>query len=253
MLEAKHLSFSYGTRPILKEISLSVSEHESVFLIGRNGAGKTTLFKCMLGLLKGYSGEIWVNRANAAHMSAARLAKEIAYIPQSHYPAFNYSVLDMVLMGMASSFSCLSQPKQTHINKALDALKKAGVDRLKDCMYMQLSGGERQLVLIARALAQDADILFMDEPTSSLDYGNQIRVMQFIRELAEKGYTIVISCHNPQQALMFGSRVVALDDGKIAADGPPADVITQELIEQLYHVDVSFEQTSAGKIILPRC
>ncbi|HJJ55231.1 MAG TPA: ABC transporter ATP-binding protein, partial [Methanocorpusculum sp.] len=169
------------------------------------------------------------------------IAKQIAYIPQSTYPTFNYEVLDVVLMGMTSQLALLSAPKEEHIKKAHEALESLGIDHLARSGYGEISGGERQLVLIARALVQNAKILIMDEPTANLDYGNQFRVMCRITELAQNGYIIILSTHNPDHAFLYANRVLMMYGGNIIADGVPDTVLDADLIKRVYHVDVKIE------------
>jgi len=237
-VQVKNLSFSYGENPVLKDVSFTANDGELMAVLGPNGVGKSTLFRCMLGLLREYEGETLIDGENIRNMSARELARRVAYIPQSHYPAFNYSVFDMVLMGTISQVSGVSSPGKKQIelvNRAMDRLK---ISHLKTRGYTQISGGERQLTLIARALAQEAKVLIMDEPTSNLDYGNQLRVMAEIKSLAEEGYTIIESTHSPDQAFMYADRILAILDGRVLALGPPRETIDGELIRKLYGVDV---------------
>ncbi len=237
-IKIENLCFSYGAQNILDNITFSTQYGQFLSILGPNGVGKSTLFKCILGLLKPQSGKITVDGKDVHPMSAARLAKHIAYIPQSHNPAFNYSVLDMVLMGTASQLSNYSSPGKNQEKTALQALGKLGITYLKNRNYNNLSGGERQLVLIARALAQQAKILVMDEPSANLDFGNKIKVMQTVRALADDGYCIIQSTHDPEQAYLYSDKIIALHNGKILARGSPKDVLTSEIISKLYDVNV---------------
>ncbi|MEA4893780.1 MAG: ABC transporter ATP-binding protein [Oscillospiraceae bacterium] len=236
------LSYSYDRDfPVLNDISFEIENGKLVCLLGPNGVGKSTLFKCMLGLLTGYSGEISINGDNIRQLSPRQLSQNVAYIPQSVLPSFNYPVNDVVLMGTTSltgSFLSPGKREKEYVDMALDSLD---IKHLRNRMFFNISGGERQLVLIARALAQQAHILFMDEPTANLDYGNQIRVMTRIKSLAQQGYTVVLSTHNPDQAFMYADKALAILDGRIAAYGPPNEVMDKDLLEELYNVRVSVE------------
>ena len=251
MLTVQNLKYGYGKHPVLKDVSFSVSRGELVFLLGANGAGKTTLFSCVLGLLSGWDGEVQIQGRSTRSMSARELARNVSYIPQSHVPTFSYSVLNMVLMGTNHSLPMFSSPGAKERKIAMEALEQIGIAHLAYRDFLALSGGEQQLVLVARALAQQCRAILMDEPTSNLDYGNQMRVMEKARQLARSGYSILLSCHNPQQALLFADRVIALHDGRIVADGKPEVVMTPELIELLYQIPVQFVHTNNGSLLVP--
>jgi iron complex transport system ATP-binding protein len=237
-IEVKNLSFSYGDRPVLQDISFSVGEGELLSILGPNGVGKSTLFRCILGLLSGYTGEVLVDGINARSFSAREAAKHIAYIPQSSHPMFNYSVFDIVLMGRTSGLGSFRSPGKADREKCLRALEKIGISHLAGRCFHRLSGGEQQLVLIARALAQDAPILMLDEPTANLDYGNQLRVLEQVRKLAAEGYTVIQTTHNPEQSYLFSDRILAIQNGRVLTQGTPAEVLTGENMEELYQVEV---------------
>lgn len=249
-LTVSDLSFAYDKRPILQSVSFSLGEGQLVALLGCNGAGKTTLLRCILGLNEGYTGSITVDEAEVRTLRPRELSHRIAYIPQVHYPAFRYSVLEMVLMGTTHTLSTVSTPGAREESAALDALRTLGAEQLAQRDYGKISGGEQQLVLIARALAQGTKLLLMDEPTASLDYGNQQRVLAAVRSLTREGYTVLLSTHDPQHALTYADRILALSDGKLIADGTPRDALTPALIRTLYGVDAVF--SSDGNYILPR-
>ena len=250
-LSVQHLCFSYGKQAILRDVSFAVQPGELLAVLGANGAGKSTLFRCILDALPDYSGVISVNDTDLRRLSARELAKHIAYIPQSHRPTSGYTVLDTALMGLSRQIGTFSQPNGEHTALALSALSRLGIADLADRDFSRLSGGEQQLVLIARAITQQAKIFLMDEPTSSLDYGNQFRVLQQIKELTKQGYTVLISTHNPQHALHFADRVLALNGGTVAAFGPVREVLTPELLQELYRVEVEFADTPSGAVIVP--
>lgn len=237
-IEVKNLSFSYGDRPVLQDISFSVGEGELLSILGPNGVGKSTLFRCILGLLSGYTGEVLVDGINARSFSVREAAKHIAYIPQSSHPMFNYSVFDIVLMGRTSGLGSFRSPGKADREKCLRALEKIGISHLAGRCFHRLSGGEQQLVLIARALAQDAPILMLDEPTANLDYGNQLRVLEQVRKLAAEGYTVIQTTHNPEQSYLFSDRILAIQNGRVLTQGTPAEVLTAENMEELYQVEV---------------
>ena len=249
-LAVSDLCFAYDRRPILQGVNFSLGEGQLVALLGANGAGKTTLFRCILGLNAGYTGSITVDETEVCTLTPRQLSHRIAYIPQIHYPAFQYSVLEMVLMGMTHRLSMVSGPGAQDEKAALAALHSLGIEHLSQRDYGKLSGGEQQMVLIARALVQQTNLLLMDEPTASLDYGNQLRVLSAVRQLTREGYTVLLSTHDPQHALTYADRILALSGGALIADGAPHDVLTPALIRTLYGVDAVF--SSDGKYILPK-
>jgi len=251
-LTVKDLSFAYGDRRILSDVSFVAEDGKLLSVLGPNGVGKSTLFRCVLGLLRGYAGTILLDGADASALSARQLAHRIAYIPQTHYPAFNYAVFDMVLMGTTHSVGTFAAPKKQQRDDAAAALARMGIAHLAQRSYQKLSGGEQQMVLIARALAQRAPVLLMDEPTASLDYGNQHRVLSCVAELAHRdGLTVILSTHNPQHALTYADDLLALSDGRVLANGEPHMVLTEELLKNLYGVDVRLLDTEAGRAVLP--
>jgi ABC-type cobalamin/Fe3+-siderophores transport system ATPase subunit len=237
-IELRNVCFSYGERQVLKGVTFSAGAGELIALLGPNGAGKSTLMRCLLGLLKGYTGSITVDGQDVGALSRAALSAQVAYIPQSAPSTFNYTVLDMVLMGVTGSLGVLGAPKEGHRRRAEETLKSLGVADLARRGFQELSGGERQLVLLARALVQDARVLVMDEPTANLDYGNQNRVLERVAALTGQGYTVLLSTHDPNQALLYATRALTLWDGKILTDAPPAQALTEQVLSQLYRLPV---------------
>jgi ABC-type cobalamin/Fe3+-siderophores transport systems, ATPase components len=247
-IQVSNLSFKYENRLILNDISFKAEDSQLLSILGPNGVGKSTMFHCILGLLKGYKGKVLLRGIDIKGLDSKKMAKLVAYIPQSHYPSFNFSVFDMVLMGTSIQFSSISSPGRKQINLVEATLERLGIEHLKNRGYTQISGGERQLVLIARALVQAAKVLIMDEPTANLDFGNQIRVMRVIKSLTKEGYTIIQSTHNPEQAFLFSDVVLAIKDGKVLASGIPAEIFTETLIQTLYGIDVEMQSLYEGKI-----
>jgi iron complex transport system ATP-binding protein len=245
-MEVRHLGFAYGGRAIFEDVNFTLESGEFLALLGANGAGKSTLFRCMLGLERPKSGDVLLDGEPIAQKHPEALARRIAYIPQIHYPSFNYSVLDMVLMGTAAQNKEWAVPGAAQRQAAEDALEQIGAAHLRLRDFRQLSGGEQQLVLIARALAQKATLLVMDEPTANLDYGNQLRVLFRIKELNKQGYGIILSTHNPDHAFLFADRVLALHDTRVVASGVPSEVLTAELVAALYGVQVTIRRDERG-------
>ena len=248
IVEVKDLSFSYGSHRVLEQVSLSVADGEFLAILGSNGVGKSTLFRCILGLLPGYSGSVLINGQETRRLSAAAMAKLVAYIPQSCSPAFNYSVEDVVLMGTTSGLSPLRTPGAKERERVQWALEKTGITHLRTRCFHRISGGERQLAVIARALVQNAPVLMLDEPTASLDFGNQILVLSQIRALADEGYTVIQTTHNPEHSYMFADRVLALKDGRVLAAGSPGSIMTREMVSSLYGIDVEISSLYGDKV-----
>ena len=237
-MKIEDLHFSYGSHQVLKGVSFGVEDSGFISLLGPNGAGKSTLFRCMLGLLEPSGGSVHICGRDIRAMPAAELAHRVAYIPQSHSPVFNFSVFDMVLMGTTSQLSRFASPGKKQEQLAEAAMERIGIAHLKNRGCGNISGGERQLALIARAIAQQAKILVMDEPSASLDYGNKLRVMETVKGLTREGYTVIQSTHDPDQAYLYSDKIIALFDGKIVASGTPRETISSSLISTLYGVDV---------------
>lgn len=251
-LSVENLSFSYGDTPVLRSVSFTAEAGELLSVLGPNGVGKTTLFRCILGTLTPQMGCINMGNEPLSALPWRERARRIAYIPQIHPPTFGYTVLDTVLMGTARQLNALQSPRAEQLRLAEEALEQVGAAHLRERNFTRLSGGEQQLVLIARALAQQAQVLLMDEPTSALDYGNQLRILQLVRRLAEDGYTVILSTHNPQHALTFATRLLALKDGAVATWGDPRRVLTPSLVEQLYGVRADLIDTATGPVLAPR-
>jgi iron complex transport system ATP-binding protein len=252
-LEARNLSYAYGPRRVFEGLSFSVGDGELFAVLGPNGAGKSTLFRCLLALLRDYGGSILVDGAEIRGLKERELSRLVAYIPQAHAAVFDYSALEVVLMGAAGSSRTFATPSPRDEAAALAELDKLGVAELADRSYARLSGGERQLVLIARALAQKARILVMDEPTANLDYGNQVRVMERVASLSKRGFTVILSTHNPEQAFLWATRAAVLFGGGFVADGRPAEVLSEELLARVYGVRVRLFPLGEGGNADYRC
>lgn len=248
MIRVDNLNFFYGSRQVLRNVSFSAQKGEFLAVLGPNGVGKSTLFRCMLGILKDYSGTIRVGERDIRELSRREMAGYMSYIPQNHGTAFAYSVLDTVLMGTTHELGTFSSPGAGQIRAARDALALVGIAALEDRKFTQLSGGEQQLVMIARALSQQADLLMMDEPTASLDYGNRERILSLLSGLTGQGYTVILSTHDPQHALSYSDRVLALHDGAVEAFGPTETVLTTELLQKLYGISAVIVHTEFGKL-----
>ena len=233
-LATESLSFGYPGKTIGRDVTLAVAPGEALALLGPNGGGKTTLLKTMLGLLKPHGGSVSLDGMPLAALSVGKRARLIGYVPQAHAGVFAFSVRDVVLMGRTAYQSVFTKPTTVDRTIADIEIERLGVGHLADQPYTMISGGERQLVLIARALAQQPRYVVLDEPTASLDFGNQGKVMRQISELTAKGLGVLFTTHDPNQALRHADRVVMLGNGKVLADGPSRTVLTPESLQMLY-------------------
>lgn len=237
-LAVEHLDFGYPGKTVGRDVSLSISGGETFCLLGPNGSGKTTLFKTLLGLIPCHAGRVTIEGTDLATLSPAQVARKIGYVPQAQVGFFPFTVHDVVLMGRTAHIGLFSSPSAADRRIALDALGTLGIPHLADDIYTRISGGERQLVLIARALVQEPTFLIMDEPTASLDFGNQLRVLERIGRLAEQNIGVLFSTHDPDHAFLCSDRVALLHKGGLSGLGPPVTVVTADALRELYGVEV---------------
>lgn len=237
-LEITNMTCGYGTKEIVGEITMEVQSGKVLCLLGPNGAGKTTFFKTILGFLSLMKGEITLNGRDISGFSPVELARVIGYVPQSHTPPFPYPVLEVVTMGRTAHLGLFAVPSRSDREIALEALATLNIAYLKDKPYTEISGGERQLVLIARAITQEPRILIMDEPTSNLDFGNQVRVLGRIHHLVQRGLGVIMTTHFPNHAFLAADQVAVMKEGRIYKTGSPDKVITEEILREVYGVGV---------------
>lgn len=250
MIELKNVDCGYGKKKVLKNITLKLKRTEFTCLLGENGVGKTTLFKTILGLLPALKGEILYNDIKHTELSERDYASFISYVPQAHNTPFPYNVLDVVLMGQYIHTSgYMRRPGTKNLEIAKWSIEMLGIEKLAYRNFSELSGGEKQMVLIARAVAQRPQFIAMDEPTANLDMGNRVRVLQVASMLKKKGYGIIMNTHSPQQALQYTDSVILLKNGKVSMTGTPYEVLKTETISDLYNVpiEVTDVQTSTGE------
>jgi iron complex transport system ATP-binding protein len=247
MLAARDLAFGYPGHPVGHDVTLSLKAGEVVCLLGPNGGGKTTLFKTLIGLLKPQGGSVAIDGEDIAHWSPRRLAQVIGYVPQAHAGYFPFTVEDVVLMGRTAHVGLFAAPSPRDRAVAQEALDTLGLTKLADQVYTRISGGERQLVLIARALAQQPRILVMDEPTANLDFGNQLRVLAQVSALARGGMTVVLSTHDPDHAFHVADRVAMLHGGRLVRLGPPDEAVTRDSLREVYGVEIEVVAIAGGR------
>lgn len=235
-IEITGLSFRRDVRDaaVLSDVSLDLDHGEIIAILGPNGAGKSTLVLCLLGLLPRERGSIRLNGEDIDELSRAEMATRIAYVPQSTQSAFAFDVAHMVLMGRLAHIEGMGSPSRHDRRFAEKSMEQVGVWPLRDRLFTELSGGERQLVLIARALAQDTPIVVMDEPTASLDLGNQGRILGLVRDLARTGKGVVMTTHLPDQAFNLNCKVALMKSGRLTAVGPVAEICSAESMSALY-------------------
>ena len=238
MLDVRDLAFGFGTRRVGTDVTFEVAKGETLAVLGGNGAGKTTLFRTLLGLLPPQAGEIRIGGDAIASLRPHERARRLAYVPQQHTPTFAFSAEEAVLMGRVSHLATFARPGPADRIAAQEALTRLGIEALGARAVTELSGGERQLVWIARALAQQAPVLILDEPTASLDFGNRTRVLAEIDRLRATGLTIVFSTHEPDQALAHADRALLLADGRPLALDAVDIALTADNVGRLYRVRV---------------
>ena len=211
ILDVQDLSFRYSknAKPIFHNVNLQMEKGEILTILGANGAGKSTLLNCLANILEPYSGKILVNGASIHDMSLKKAAQLIGYVPQNHAPVYDYSVRD---------------------------IRELGIEKFADKAYTQISGGERQQALIGRAIAQQPEIIMFDEPTNHLDYGNQLRMVHKIKNLSKKDYTVIMTTHMPDHAMMIGGKTAILGRDGTLKVGKTEEIITEKKLEELYQV-----------------
>ena len=238
-IELKDVRCGYKGRAVVDEFSARVSSGEILCLLGPNGVGKTTLFKCILGFLPLLGGRITVDGTDARAFSAKEYAKIVGYVPQAHMPPFSFRVFDVVAMGRTAHLGIMNRPGTRDLEIAAACMERLEISHLSDRVYTELSGGERQMVLIARALAQEPAFLMMDEPTSNLDFGNQARVLKNVRMLARQGLGIIMTTHQPDHVFQCEAEVSLMMRGLRYLSGPADQIITEEALHDAYGIGVA--------------
>jgi iron complex transport system ATP-binding protein len=252
-LEAIDLSFGYPERLVGQGANLAMEPGEILCLLGPNGSGKTTLFKTLLGLLSARGGTVRIGGRPIGTFKRPELARLIAYVPQAQAAPFPYTALDLVLMGRVAHRGVFAGPTRQDRDIAEEALDQLGILDLAQRDVTRLSGGQRQLVVVARAIAQAAPLIVMDEPTASLDFGNQVVVLNHVKRLAVQGTGVVLSTHNPDHAFAIANRVILMQDGELLVHGTPAEVLTAQRLQQVYNVPVRVDRLAGGQTVcVPR-
>lgn len=264
LIEVCRAGFKYGESTIFEDVSFSVKPGEIFCLLGPNGCGKTTLLDCLIGSLKLSSGEVFLNGENVKALRAEEVAKRVAYVPQNHQKSFPYTVEEIVMMGRAPYIGMLSAPQKEDYEIAHAVLKDLGLLHLQQRPYTQISGGQMQLVMIARALVQQTPLLIMDEPTSHLDFKHEISLLDMVVQVVrEMGLAVIMASHFPNHAFYLENkgvpvRVALMSDHTFRFCGQPSETLTPDTLREVYQVVtrlVSFAGPGGGvfKQVVPVC
>lgn len=238
-LELRNVSCGYDVHsPVLENVSFEINSGEICCVLGPNGVGKSTLFKTILHLLPALAGQICIDGEDISKWPAKRISRVMAYVAQSHIPSFPYRVKDIAMLGRMGQISAFAEPSKHDYEIVEQALEDVEIRHLRDKIYTEISGGERQLLMIAKALAQEPDILILDEPTANLDYGNMIKVMEKICKLAKKGLCVIFTTHIPDQAFMCSAKTLMLFRNDPLVFGDCNKVITEQNLYLAYHARI---------------
>jgi len=242
-LEIKGLNFSYFNKPILVDINLSIKPGEMVGLLGPNGSGKTTLIKLASGILHPKQGEVKINGSLLNHMNRKAIARRLAVVPQQFTVPYAFTVEEVVMLGRIPFTKPLVEENETDHRIISEAMQLVGVSELIGRRFDELSGGERQRVITAMALAQEPEILLLDEPTVHLDISHQLQMLELVKQLnTTKGLTVLAALHDLNMAALYFNRLVLLKNGRILADGIPQQVLTKQNIETIFNTPVLVEK-----------
>ncbi len=233
----------YDKKPILTDVNIEIDTGSILCVLGKNGAGKTTFFKSLLGMLPLISGNIFLDDIDVSNWNRRKFSSIISYVPQVHSFSFSFTVMEVVLLGRSVHINMFGSPTKKDKDIAEEALKQMKIWHMKDRQFNSLSGGEQKLVIVARALAQQASFIVMDEPTSSLDFGNQIKIIKQVRDLQDKSLGIIMSTHSPDHAFMCDAQALIVDSNKIVNIGDCSNV-TESLLKRIYGVDILIDEFS---------
>jgi len=256
IIEIRNGSFAYGDKSVFENITLTISRGEILCLFGPNGCGKTTLLDNILGYHKLQSGSILIEGENISCLNKAEIAKRIAYVPQVHDKSFPFKVMDIVVMGRTPHIGSISSPSSKDYSIADEAIEAVGIKHLKHRIYTTLSGGETQLVILARAIAQDTSIIIMDEPTSHLDFRHELILLELITELVRtKKISIIMSTHSPNHAFYFENagvpaKIALMHNKNIMTSGLPNEIISEKNMERIFNITSKvFKNNLPGEIL----
>ncbi|MDM7938720.1 MAG: ABC transporter ATP-binding protein [Methanothrix sp.] len=249
-LQAKDIIFGYDSNPILENVNFEIAPSRLVTIVGPNGSGKSTLIKCIDRIVSPQGGSILIDRKDVTKMSRMDVARYLSYVPQSSVRIFPTNVFDTILMGRRPHIGWLGSDGDEE--KVWDVLRLLNIERLAMSNFNELSGGQQQKVLIARALVQEAEVMLLDEPTSNLDIWHQLDVMNIIRDVVKKReITAIMALHDLNLASTYSDRIIMMKRGRIVAAGDPTSVITAENIASVYRVEAAVRNLSDRPMIMP--
>lgn len=257
-LELRNVTCGYlPDEPVIQNVNMALESGDICCILGPNGVGKTTLFKTILNLLPPLSGQVCIDGENTKGWTPQKRSRRMAYVAQAHTPAFPYLVKEVAMMGRIGQIGILGQPSRKDHEIVEQVLEDMGIRHLREVPYSDISGGERQLLMIARALVQQPEILIMDEPTANLDYGNMVLVMERIRRLAEMGLCVVFTTHMPDQAFMCHAKTALLLRGRPPIFGEADQVVTERNLHEAYHAKIQILDVIGAddiplKVVVPR-
>jgi len=252
VLQIDSAAFSYdGKTDIFKGLSCEISSGEIFCILGPNGTGKSTLLRALANLSPLREGVVRLDGRDIRRVKPRELARRIALIPQEVSLTFPYKVTDVVLMGRTPHLNSMARPSESDYRKALDAIALMGLESVADRPCTQLSGGQLQLVMLARAVAQEADFLLLDEPTSHLDYGRQMAALRTIKQMHKRGVGIIMTTHDPNHAFLICDRVALMNRGGFTAVGSPDQIVTSANLRDTYGADVEVVQHGGRKLCVP--
>lgn len=253
LIEIENAHFSFGDHQVLKEITLHLAQGTLCCLMGQNGCGKSTLLDAILGVNVLQKGRILIEGQLVGSYKPEKLARKISYVPQGHNRSFPYKVRQIVLMGRTAYIGGFGSPSEEDKQITKDAMREVGIDHLADRPYTQISGGEMQMVVLARALVQSTPVIIMDEPTAHLDFYNELLFMETVANLVKsKGKTVILATHSPNHAFYFERHqipvhVALMHEGKIYDEGSPSDVLHAENIKRIYRIEAQIFEEPSGK------
>ena len=239
ILKVENLSFYYDkSKMIFEDANFSLDKGDVLTILGPNGAGKSTMLNCLTNILKPKSGQISIQGQNIANMGIGEISRLIGYVPQIHIPTYGFSVTEFVAMGLAPKIGFFSKPSKKDSIFVEEAMEKMEIYHLRDKPYTEISGGERQKATIARVLVQDPKMIILDEPTSHLDFGNQHRTVGLVKSLAEEGYTIIMTTHQPDHAMILDSHTAIIDQQGKFIFGETKNIVSEEILSEIYGMEI---------------